>query len=387
MERLLARAAPVVAAPTRPASSARLAAETDPARLSVVPVSCELVRDMPPQSLALTYTFEAREAGEPYDLDLTLTGRRTRARETPEHDDGSAVEPPGATEFAIDHVIRNVVPGIGTVSATIRITDLAPGEWEATVQDGENKRRVQVTGATGFGRFLAETAPGVVLGAWPAMVALGAVVGVGVLVWLAARLGLSTTTVLWLAVLSCLLGLVGAKVYYLVQATHKVGLLSSAGMCIQGFVLASLATFGVGASLVGLPLGALTDIIVPGLMFGMALGRIGCWRGGCCAGRLSPGRVGLVSSDRYLLARRLPVQLLEGTVSLTLGAVSLLVNLVGEAHPSGILATVVLAAYILARQLLFPLRSTPRRTSYGRPVVAGTTAVALLGALLVLASS
>lgn len=77
-----------------------------------------------------------------------------------------------------------------------------------------------------------------------------------------------------------------------------------AGMCIQGFVLAAIAGLVAGSYLSGFDVGAALDLSVAGLMFGMVIGRFGCFFGGCRAGRLTASRWGLWSSDRRLGARR-----------------------------------------------------------------------------------
>lgn len=62
------------------------------------------------------------------------------------------------------------------------------------------------------------------------------------------------------------------------------------GMSLQGFVLAALGTVALGSVALGLPLGAALDASAPGLLFGAAIGRIGCFVGGCCAGRPTASR-------------------------------------------------------------------------------------------------
>lgn len=145
-------------------------------------------------------------------------------------------------------------------------------------------------GATAYAPVLQVRAPGVRLGAWPSMVAVGALVGLAVQAQVAAALGLPVLTLLVLSLVACLIGVVGAKVYYL--ATHrkeKPGLLM-VGMSLQGFVLAALGTVALGSVTLALPLGAALDASAPGLLFGAAIGRIGCFVGGCCAGRPTASR-------------------------------------------------------------------------------------------------
>jgi phosphatidylglycerol:prolipoprotein diacylglycerol transferase len=123
----------------------------------------------------------------------------------------------------------------------------------------------------------------------------------------------------------------------------------------------------MGALLLRLPVGTLLDVTTPGVFLGMALGRPGCFLTGCCAGRPTGSRWGLRSSGRRLAVRRFPVQLVEAGVALALGAVTLALVLTVRLPIPGVIFVGALAAYTLARQLLFPLR-TESRTTTGRVI-------------------
>ncbi len=107
----------------------------------------------------------------------------------------------------------------------------------------------------------------------------------------------------------------------------------------------------------------------PGLMFGMAVGRYGCFFGGCCAGRPTASRWGLWSSDRRVGVRRIPTQLLESTLALLVGIAALLAHTFAEPRPAGVVFVGSMAAYTLGRQLLFPLRDRPPRPAWCRILV------------------
>jgi len=224
---------------------------------------------------------------------------------------------------------------------------------------------------------------------WPALVGLGAAVALTVQALLAAHAGLPVTRVLLLSLVACVVGLVGAKLYYLTGyylGGRRPPSLLTVGMCIQGFVLGAIGALVVGAWVVGVPVGALLDVTAPGLLFGMTIGRFGCFFGGCCAGRPTASRWGLWSSDRRLGMRRVPTQLLEAAVALLVGLAALLAVWATTPRPAGVVFIGAIAAYTLGRQLLFPLRAAPRHTAHGRTltmalaglVVAADIAVAVL---------
>jgi phosphatidylglycerol---prolipoprotein diacylglyceryl transferase len=116
------------------------------------------------------------------------------------------------------------------------------------------------------------------------------------------------------------------------------------------------------------------------LLTGMAFARVGCLLTGCCAGRPTTGRFGLVLADsRGVRTRRVPTQLLEGAVALVLLAATAVAA--ATEPPPGALFAGALGAYSFARLFLQPLRERQRRLA-GVPVLglasAGLFAVAVL---------
>lgn len=192
--------------------------------------------------------------------------------------------------------------------------------------------------------------------------------------------------------MASLVGLVGAKVYYL--AGHLLmrrflpryrddppPSLATPGMCIQGFVAGAGGALMVGALAAGISVGRVLDVTTPGLFFGMTIGRFGCFFGGCCVGRPTVSRWGLWSSDRRLGVHRVPTQLFESALALSIGLLTLVAVWATTPTPAGALFVAALGAYTLGRQLLFPLRDNPRKTSGGRTLTIALSAVAAVVAV------
>ena len=139
----------------------------------------------------------------------------------------------------------------------------------------------------------------------------------------------------------------------------------------------------VGTLLVGVPAGRVLDITTPGLLFGMTIGRVGCFFGGCCAGRPTASRWGLWSSDRRLGVRRIPTQLLESALAFSVGLAAGLTVWDTPPDPEGAVFVGTMAAYTLGRQLLFPLRDLPRHTAHGRTITAVLAGLVLVVAVAV----
>ncbi|WP_211338827.1 prolipoprotein diacylglyceryl transferase family protein [Georgenia muralis] len=270
-----------------------------------------------------------------------------------------------------------------TATPVTRAPEGSPAPW--VEMSTPRLVRGTASGRTAFSPFVRNLAPGVRLGAWPALVGTGFVIALVVQALLARQLDLPALRLSLLTVVASGLGLLAAKVYYLMTHPKEPRTFAKPGMSVQGFVTATIGTLLIGSPLLGLPLGWVLDATAPGLLFGMAIGRLGCLLGGCCTGRPTTSRWGIWSSDRRLGVRRIPVQLLESSFSALLGTLALLAVVLLSAG-SGLVLVATVAAYVLGRQILFPLRSIPRATAHGRSisfVVAGLVLLAsLVGSLL-----
>ena len=343
---------------------------------------------MHPQSLGVTYWFDAAQRGDPYSVNVYLEGRRH----------GS--DPKKPADFSKLTTVAPVVPGSGPVSVTTRISDVQEGTWDVqawpvTLIAAEPTQQwavyedpllpvSEVSGRTLYAPFTRVIAPGVVLGAWPALVSLGAIFGVWMQSVLGARLGLPVGRVALLTVIACLLGLVGAKTYYLATHPRDKGRSLTSGMSVQGFVITVVLTLLLGSWALSIPAGPLFDVSAPSLLLGMAVGRLGCLLGGCCVGRPTPSRWGVWSSNRRIGVRRIPVQPLESATAL-LGCIAAAsaVLAVGVSG-GGLVFLASLSGYTAARQLLFPLRDLPRATSHGRQIMLMISLAVMLAAAGVL---
>ena len=373
---------------------------TEPAlttrELQVSQVTWAMVANTDPQALGLTYWFDAPDGGEPAPVSIRFVGKRV----------GAGPKPGPRDRFEVVETIDNVVPGSGPIALTTRVRGIAAGRWQVTAAPDRGAPRpsskyggarsarrgsASAVGTTAFAPVLSVLAPGARLGAWTGLVAVGTVIALIAQLVLATRTGLPASGVLLVSLVACLVGVAGAKLYYVVGHLIKGDLgrgyyLLTGGMCIQGFVLGAVAVLLGGAAVTGVAVGALLDVTTPGLMFGMTVGRFGCFFGGCCAGRATSARWGLWSSDRRLGMRRIPTQLIEAGVALAIGVTALVLVWAGPPRPAGVVFVGAMAAYTFGRQLLFPLRAGVRHTAYGRVLTLGLTALVFAAAVVVAAS-
>ena len=175
-------------------------------------------------------------------------------------------------------------------------------------------------------------------------------------------------------------GIVGAKIWFVVK--HRGERLID-GWCVQGFNTGAVVGAIALIALLRLPGGALLDATTPGLMLGLAVGRVGCFFAGCCGGPPTAARWGVWSSDKRVGARRVPTQLMESGISLVLAVLALaLVLWLGTR--GGAYFVAALAAYTLAREVLLDLRLERRQhiQLLGVRVVPSLAALALIAALV-----
>lgn len=113
----------------------------------------------------VSWWYDAPDRGEPHDLTVRFECQRL---------DGPPSSLP--TTFRSETTVRAVRPGSGRAAVTARITSVAPGFYEvraAPVRPQPRTPTAPVQGRTGFAPVVRVAGPGVVLGAWPALVLLG----------------------------------------------------------------------------------------------------------------------------------------------------------------------------------------------------------------------
>lgn len=325
-----------------------------------------------PQAVAATYRFTP-----PRDGGTAVAVRFVGVREDVAGEHGSR------DVFDRTESLGGLPTGVGEVSLTARVRGVTAGRWRVVarlVDDmGEaipHTAPYVVRTETQF--HLLATGPGVRLWSWPLLIGLGALVALVLQALLAAAVGVGVVSILALSLLGCLLGFLGGKIWYLGLHRKPLREFLDSGACIQGFLLVSLAALALGSVLLELPTGVVLDITTPGIFLGVAIGRPGCYLTGCCTGRPTASRWGMISSDRRLVVRRIPVQLLEAAAGLVIGLASLAAVLAGLS-PGGSIFVAAVAAYTLVRQLLFGLR-VESRTRAGRLITIAVSGAVLFGA-------
>ncbi len=340
-----------------------------------------------PEALVVTHWFDSGEDGAPYSATLRLRGQRVGIRGRPR---------PGET-FVQEEAIDRIAPGSGPVSVSTWVYGLEPGEWMVTgdlirpQSHARGHRRGQPMSVEqlpraswSWRRWAVSTSPAtqlktrwalpaplaripaVIPGSWPVLGAIGLVIALTTQAAILARQDVSVGPAIVVSLLAVALGLVGAKVWYAVLHPGPWRQAILGGWAVDGFLAVAL-TVGVAALVAfNLPVGAFLDATAPGLFLAVAIGRVGCFLTGCCAGRCTPSRWGVWSSDRRIGARRIPAQLLESAAGLLIGVVAALLVLGDAPVIDGLVFVAALGAYILVRQFLLRVRAEAREYSWRR---------------------
>ncbi|MET9833999.1 prolipoprotein diacylglyceryl transferase family protein [Streptomyces sp. NPDC006385] len=349
-----------------------------------------MIAEADPQGLGATYWFEAHPSAAPYSVTIRFSGTRIPVDGEPRTDDS----------FERIERVDGITAGMGRIAVTTRAQGIRSGTWRVTatpvVQIGTQTGttgtapkpaalpRTVTTAATRLAPLV--RGPGVRPFVWPALVGLGTVVAITVQAALLARANLDVAAAVMISMVASMVGFLGAKFYYLALHRRHPRHFVTAGTCIQGFLLGAIGTLTVAAAVFGLPAGAFLDATTPGLFFAMAIGRPGCFFGGCCAGRPTNSRWALWSSDRRLGIRRYPVQLVEAAVALLLGVATLALVLAVNPPVGGAVFAGAVATYTFIRQLLFPLRADPR-TPRGRGLTIAVSTAVIIAAVAVSAAA
>jgi len=225
--------------------------------------------------------------------------------------------------------------------------------------------------------------PGIIRYAYASLVFFGVLVGLAVETLLLNGHHYAVLEPLLISAGAVAAGIAGGKAWYIaVQRGRKFD-----GWCVQGFITGTgIVVAAAALAGPGVPAGVYLGVTACALLFGMAIGRPGCFWAGCCVGRATSSRWGIWASDRKVGCRREPAQLLEALASLVIGGAVLAVVLLDGLPRSGPVAVAGLAAYTLVRQFILSLRAEPpERWRYGRQLTIAAAAVALIVSVVLLA--
>ena len=231
-----------------------------------------------------------------------------------------------------------------------------------------------------FGRFFLPT--------YGFLVSLGVLLGLWISVRNSERLGIDGEKAWNLGILVVLCGIVGAKVLYVINEGMSlrdilsISTLQAGGVFSGGLIAAFIAAAWYVHRHHMPPLGT-CDAFAPGLAFGHAIGRIGCFAAGCCYGKPTHHFWGITFTNP--LANSItgtplniplePTQLFESAVELA--NFFFLMWLLKRRKFDGEVFGAFLFIYGIARFFLEYLRDDPGRGSVFGGAMSGTQLIAI----------
>jgi phosphatidylglycerol---prolipoprotein diacylglyceryl transferase len=340
-------------------------------------------------ALVLTYWLDPDELSTSAPVVVKFTGNRM-------HVEGPLT---ALDRFAKEEVIEPISAASGPVSITSRVLNVNPGEWNVRVRVQRSETSTtQTVSETPLNTHVHHThehfwrrwapsvedvattstrllpfarVPGVFPGFWGVMVMVGIVVALVLQSFVMASMHLAIISSWLISLVAIMVGIVGSKCWYMVLYRRTVG------WCIQGFVSGASLALILLLLLFRIPVGAFLDAATPGLFIAMAIGRIGCFFGGCCGGPITSAPWGVWSSDQRIGARRVPTQLMELLLAGIIG-VGVLVLVLMDGTRGGAFFAGAIAAYTLIRQGILSLRAEPCKSMVGRTMIATFSALVLL---------
>lgn len=337
-----------------------------------------------PEALVVSHCFDAREDGEPYSATIRMTGRRVGVQGVRKPQDN----------FVQEDKVEGVMPGSGRVSITSWVYGLHPGEWTVSAEllgpEGDRRRgrrsaaesihpaewswrrwALSIGPSAPVKTRWAQLAPlarmpAVIPGIFTVLVVLGGIVALVMLTAILPHENVAVGRSLVVFPIALASGMTGAKVWYAVLHPGPWRQAILGGWAVDGFLVVAPVVAVLTLLAFNLPVGAFLDAAVPGLFFGVAIGRVGCFLTGCCAGRITCSPWGVWSSDRRVGARRVPAQLLESAAGLVIGIAAASLILAHTPRIDGAIFVGAFAAYFLLRQALLRVRAERREFSWRR---------------------
>ena len=197
------------------------------------------------------------------------------------------------------------------------------------------------------------------------MIAIGLYVGIQVALREAARRGMNRDQLMNVALLSAVLGIIGGRLYYVVQNNpgfywhHPAEIIAvwQGGMAFFGAMFGGLVAVAISTWRWHVPFWNLLDLGALGLTIGQAIGRIGNIINGDIVGYKTNGWGFEYTNPNTFGPPNVPVQpasLYELLISLALFV--LLWNLRTRVHPAGMLAMIYVVLYSVSQFFIFFLR-------------------------------
>lgn len=143
---------------------------------------------------------------------------------------------------------------------------------------------------------ISEPGLGLPIRGYGVMLLLGVVAGAALAAWRGARAGIDPNLIVNLVFWGFVPGLIGARLFYVIEYWHdfqkptvlatlgEILRINQGGLVVYGSFFGGMLGFIAYLWKYKLPALTMFDLIAPGMLLGVTLGRIGCFLNGCCYG-------------------------------------------------------------------------------------------------------
>lgn len=199
------------------------------------------------------------------------------------------------------------------------------------------------------------------------MIALGFVVALCYATWQCKKDGLNDDLFFNLGIFVLLFGWLGGKIMFCIVEIKSfiaspLSVLGSEGFVVYGGIISGLITIIIYCRIKKLDFFRYIDVMVAAVAINQAFGRVGCFFAGCCYGRETTSRFGVIFPEGCMApagVRLVPTQLMSAGADLLMFIV-LFIIINNRKYKKGIPMGVYLTGYAIGRSVIECFRSDAR---------------------------
>ena len=203
------------------------------------------------------------------------------------------------------------------------------------------------------------------------MIGIGFVLAVVICGRITKKLGLSEDDFTNIAICLLVFGFMGGKLLYILVNIKQfiqdpLGLLGSEGFVVYGGIFVGIVSIWIYCKIKKLSFLSYMDMMVPAVSIAQGFGRVGCFLAGCCYGRPTDSRFGVIFPEGCLApagVRLIPTQLMSAAFDLCMAA--FLIFMLRRVKYRGMVSGFYLILYGVGRFIIEFFRGDPERGKVG----------------------
>ena len=200
------------------------------------------------------------------------------------------------------------------------------------------------------------------------MIGFGFLAAILIACYRARKVGLNDDFIFNMAIFTLVFGWMGGKLLFIIVEfknflSNPLGILGSSGFVVYGGIISGILTIFIYSKIKKINFFDYIDIIAPSVSVNQAFGRVGCFMAGCCYGRVTDSKIGVIFPENSLApagVRVLPTQLFSAVGDALI--FFLLIMYAKRKPKKGMVTALYLMLYAVGRFLIEFLRDDDRGT-------------------------